>query len=96
MGVLAFKPAFEGDFRVEAHPIKPLRVEVGYRHAGRVKVLDERADPVSNLYAGATYDILRWLGVYARLDNILDKDYRYDWFYPTQGINFVAGVTLRF
>ena len=65
MGVLAFKPTFEGDFKVEAHPIKPLRVEVGYRHASRVKVLDERADPVSNLYAGATYDFFRWLGVYA-------------------------------
>ena len=96
MGVLAFKPAFEGDFKVEAHPIKPLRVEVGYRHASRVKVLDERADPVSNLYAGATYDFFRWLGVYARLDNLMDKDYRYDWLYPTQGINFLAGVMLRF
>ena len=93
MGVLAFKPTFEGDFKVEVHPVSPLRVHVGYRHAERE---GEGIDPVSNLYAGATYDFFRWLGVYARLDNLMDKDYRYDWLYPTQGINFLAGVMLRF
>ena len=93
MGVLACKPTFEGDFKVEVHPISPLRVHVGYRHAERE---GEGIDPVSNLYAGATYDFFRWLGVYARLDNLMDKDYRYDWLYPTQGINFLAGVMVRF
>ena len=95
-GVLAFKPAFEGDFKVELHPITPLRVEVGYRHVSRAEIQGEHADPVCNLYAGATYDLFRGVGVYARLDNLLDKDYRYDWYYPTQGINFWGGVTFRF
>ena len=92
-GVLAFKPSFEGDFKVEVHPISPLRVHVGYRHAERE---GDHIDPVSNLYAGATYDLFSGLGVYLRLDNLLDKDYRYDWYYPTQGINFLGGVMLRF
>ena len=92
-GVLAFKPSFEGDFKVEVHPISPLRVHVGYRHAERE---GDHIDPVSNLYAGATYDLFSGLGVYLRLDNLLDKDYRYDWYYPTQGINFLGGVTFRF
>ena len=96
MGVLAFKPAFEGDFKVELHPITPLRVEVGYRHVSRAEIQGEQADPVCNLYAGATYDLFRGVGVYARLDNLLDKAYRYDWYYPTQGINFWGGVTFRF
>ena len=96
MGVLAFKPAFEGDFKVELHPITPLRVEVGYRHVSRAEIQGEHADPVCNLYAGATYDLFRGVGVYARLDNLLDKDCRYDWYYPTQGINFWGGVMFRF
>ena len=96
VSVLAFKPAFEGDFKVELHPITPLRVEVGYRHVSRAEIQGEQADPVCNLYAGATYDLFRGVGVYARLDNLLDKDYRYDWYYPTQGINFWGGVTFRF
>ena len=41
--------------------------------------------PVSNLYAGATYDLFRGVGVYARLDNLLNQDYRYDWCYPHTG-----------
>ena len=92
-GVLAFKPTFEGDFRLELHPVAPLRVHVGYLHAERE---GEGIDPVSNLYAGATYDLFRGVGVYARLDNLLNQDYRYDWCYPTQGINFWGGVTFRF
>ena len=78
---------------MEVHPISPLRVHVGYRHAERE---GDHIDPVSNLYAGATYDLFSGLGVYLRLDNLLDKDYRYDWYYPTQGINFLGGVTFRF
>lgn len=94
--VLAFKPTFEGDFRLEVHPISPLRVHVGYRHIEREGSAGLIIDPVSNLYAGGTYDIYRGLGVYVRLDNLMNKDYRYDWYYPTQGISFCGGVTFRF
>ena len=94
--VLAFKPTFEGDFRLEARPISPLRVYVGYRHIEREGSVGMIVDPVSNLYAGGAYDLYRGLGVYVRLDNLLDKDYRYDWYYPTQGFNILVGVTYRF
>ena len=74
----------------------PLRVYVGYRHIEREGSVGMIVDPVSNLYAGGAYDLYRGLGVYVRLDNLLDKDYRYDWYYPTQGFNILVGVTYRF
>ena len=94
--MLAFKPTAEADVKLEVHPIAPLRLHVGYRTICWTKVEGERMDPVSNLYAGATYDLFQGFGLYARLDNLLNKDYRYDWFYPTEGFNLVAGLTFRF
>ena len=96
MGVLAFKPVAEGHVRLEIHPVRPLRVHVGYRKVTRAEVEDERLDAIDNLYAGATYDLFPGIGVYARLDNLLNKTYQYDWFRPTEGFNLVGGVTFRF
>ncbi len=96
MGVLAFKPAVTFDFKLDIHPVRPLRVHVGYRKVTRTEVEGERINPIDNLYAGATYDLFPGIGVYARLDNLLNKTYQYDWFRPTEGFNLVGGVTFRF
>lgn len=96
IGVLAFKPAVTLDFKLDIHPVRPLRVHVGYRQVTRTKVEGERLDPVANLYAGATYDLFCGIGVYVRLDNLLNKTYQYDWFRPTEGFNLLGGVTFRF
>ena len=84
------------DFKLDIHPVRPLRVHVGYRQVTRTKVEGERINPIDNLYAGATYDLFPGIGVYARLDNLLNKTYQYDWFRPTEGFNLVGGVTFRF
>ena len=94
--LLGFKPAFEADFRADIRPIPSVTVNIGYQNISRKKVEGEKADPVSNLYLGGSYEIFKGISVYARVNNILNKDYQYYWGYPTEGINFAGGVSFQF
>lgn len=94
--ILGFKPALEADVRIDASPMQALRFSLGYRHIGRCEVDGERADAVSNLYLSAHYELFRDILVYARLNNLLNKNYQYYEGCPAQGINFLGGVSFRF
>lgn len=94
--VLGFKPALEADVRIDASPMQALRFSLGYRYIGRCEVDSERADAVSNLYLSAHYELFRDILVYARLNNLLNKNYQYYEGCPAQGINFLGGVSFRF
>lgn len=94
--ILGFKPALEADARIDVQPLSALRFSLGYRHIGRSKVESERADAVSDLYLSAHYELFRNILVYARLNNLLNKDYQYYEGCPAQGINFLGGVSFRF
>ena len=72
--VLGFKPAFEGDLRIDASPMEALRLSVGYNYTSRTKVEGEQADPVSNLYVHGSYELFKGITVYARLNNLLNKE----------------------
>lgn len=94
--VLAYKPAFEGNFRIDVRPVPTVLVNLGYQHISREKAEGMKTDPVSNLYLGGSYEIFKGISVYAQANNLLNKEYRYYWGYPTEGINFVGGVSFRF
>lgn len=94
--LLGFKPAFEANFRADIRPIPSVTVNIGYQNISRKKVEGEKTDPVSNLYLGGSYEIFKGISVYARVNNILNKDYQYYWGYPTEGINFAGGVSFQF
>lgn len=94
--VLGFKPALEADVRIDASPMQALRFSLGYRYIGRCEMDSERADAVSNLYLSAHYELFRDILVYARLNNLLNKNYQYYEGCPAQGINFLGGVSFRF
>ncbi|HIZ91011.1 MAG TPA: TonB-dependent receptor, partial [Candidatus Bacteroides merdavium] len=94
--VLGFKPALEADVRIDASPMQALRFSLGYRHIGRCEVDGEQADAVSDLYLSAHYELFRDILVYARLNNLLNKNYQYYEGCPAQGINFLGGVCFRF
>lgn len=94
--VLAYKPGFEAHLHLDVHPMSALRLDIGYRHIAREKVEDFKADAVGNLYLGGSYEFLKGISVYARIDNLLNKDYQYYWGYPAEGINFTGGVSFRF
>lgn len=93
---LAFKPAFEADFHVDIHPIPSVLVNLGYQNISREKVEGAKIDPISNLYLGGSYEFFKGISVYARVNNLLNKDYQYYWGYPAEGINFVGGVSFKF
>lgn len=94
--LLLFKPALEADFRVDFRPIRALNAHVGYRHITREKVDGLQADPVGNLYLGADYELFKHLSLYAKIGNLLNKEYQYYAGYPAEGIHFVGGLSLRF
>lgn len=94
---LLLKPAAEINFNMELHPIKELNVNIGYDYIGREKVEGfDKLSAVSNLYAGASYNVFKGVSVYARINNILNKKYQYYLGYPTEGLNFLGGLSFSF
>ena len=93
---LAYKPAFEANFRVDIRPVPSVQINFGYQHISREKMESVKANAVSNLYVGGSYEIFKHISVYARANNLLNKDYQYYWGHPTEGFNFVGGVSFLF
>lgn len=93
---LAYKPAFEANLHIDIRPISSVLLSLGYQHVSREKVEESKVDAVNNLYLGGTYEFLKGISVYARINNLLNRDYQYYWGYPTEGINFIGGVSFKF
>lgn len=93
---LLFKPALEAKFEASFRPVSAAIVNVGYLHIERKKVEGEKADPVANLYLGGSYEFFKGISAYVRVSNLLNKDYQYYRGYPTEGINFLGGVSFKF
>lgn len=93
---LLFKPALEAKFEASFRPVSAAIVNVGYLHIEREKVEGEKADPVANLYLGSSYEFFKGISAYVRVSNLLNKDYQYYRGYPTEGINFLGGVSFKF
>ena len=90
---LAILPEFAINFNADVKIIDPLKLNFGYEY---VKRHEGELDPVSNLKVGATYEILKDLSVFGRVENLLNKKYLLDTCYPTQKLNFLAGIAYRF
>ena len=94
---LLFKPSIEFNFNINFRPIKGLNVNVGYDYIGREKIKDYgKLSAVSNLYAGASYNVFKGVSVYARLNNLLNEKYQYYIGYPTEGLNVLGGLSFSF
>lgn len=91
---LSLKPELEVNAEVGFKPMQGLRVNVGYEYVKRCN--DLWGDPVSNLYAGADYALLKNLSVFAKFNNLLNKEYVASYAYPAQKLNFLAGLSLQF
>ena len=92
--VLGLLPEFEINAGVGFKVLEGLKVNVGY---DLVKRRDgDRYDPISNLHAGADYALLKNVSIFAKVNNLLNKEYvRHDG-YPAQKLNLLAGVSLQF
>lgn len=95
--VFAFKPIFEGKTQISVRPFSPMLIQLGYQYTSRKKLTGgKRMDPVNNLYLSGNYDLFKGISVYARINNLLNKNYQYYWGYMNEGINFVGGVSFQF
>ena len=94
LDALGLLPEFEINVGVGIKVLEGLKVNVGY---DLVKRRDgDRYDPISNLHAGADYALLKNVSIFAKVNNLLNKEYvRHDG-YPAQKLNLLAGVSLQF
>ena len=97
---LWMKPETELNFKAEIHPIPVLWLNVGYQYiwrAERYYGFSKTFFPaVSDLSIGATYHLFKGVSVYAKADNLLNKKFQRYLLYPTEGINFLGGLSFRF
>ena len=93
---LLFKPEAELKGELSVRPVSGLSVSAGYEYASRVKTDFGQMSAVNNLHAGAEYRFYKHVSIYARLNNLLNKDYMYYLGYPVEGFNFYGGVVLNF
>ena len=97
---LWMKPETELNFKAEIHPIPALWLNIGYQYiwrAERYYGFSKTFFPaVSDLNIGATYHLFKGVSVYAKADNLLNKKFQRYLLYPTEGINFLGGLSFRF
>ena len=91
--LLALKPEMELNAEVGFKPVQALRINAGYEY---VKRAEEIYDPISNLYVGADYALMKNLSIFAKANNLLNKEYVRADAYPAQKLNFLAGLSLQF
>ena len=91
--LLALKSEMELNAEVGFKPVQGLRINAGYEY---VKRSEEIYDPISNLYVGADYTLMKNLSIFAKANNLLNKEYVRADAYPAQKLNFLAGLSLQF
>ena len=91
--LMSLKPELEVNAEVGFKPMEGLRVNAGYEY---VKRASDMYDPINNFYAGADYALLKNLSIFAKFNNLLNKEYVASYAYPAQKLNFLGGVSLRF
>lgn len=99
--VLMMKPQLEANFQAEVHPLSPLALTIGYQYTKRTneyakEVIGSNIAPISNLSIGASYKLFNGVSMYARVNNLFNKQYQHYFAYPTEGINFLGGLSFQF
>lgn len=91
------KPEFALDASARAKVYKGLWVKAQYRFEKRAEGEGpESAEEVNDLSLSAGYGFFNRLDVFAKVDNLLNRTYLTETGYPVQGVNVMAGVSVRF
>ena len=95
--LLALKPQFAVNFSARGKVFNGLHLTLNYNYEGRNDVATYgRAKAVNDLSVGAEYSLFNRMIVFARLDNLLNKEYIATNGYPVQGFYALGGVSFRF
>lgn len=99
--ILEMKPKFDFQLDVAAQILPQLTANMNYQYVSRpeVKLAQQvyvKQDPINELGLGATYRLYKELSLFGKLNNLLNKSYQNNYSYPTQGIHFLIGASIRF
>ena len=94
------KPGFETDIRATFAVTNQVKLMVGYYFANdRWTIKDgesEEMDSLSDLNAGAVYNINNMFSINLKANNLLNQSYDIWYGHPAQGINLMGGFTFKF
>lgn len=91
---LSLKPELELQVEAGFKIMQNLRMNAGYGYVKRCN--DVGGDPVNNLYMGADYSLMESLGVFVRINNLLNKEYVEANACPAQKMNVIMGISFHF
>lgn len=100
------RPVFTAELTADVQPIDKLTLSLNYLYAGGRKGInmstysslnpDTKMKDINELNFRGEYQVMDWLSVNARLNNILFQKYELQYGYPLQGFNVLGGVSLKF
>ncbi len=96
---MLMKPKFDLQFNADIKVLPQLTIDAGYWYISRNNVETysySKLDPINDLSLGATYSLFRGVSIFARIDNLLNQTYQYNYSYLAQGINFLGGLSFQF
>lgn len=101
---LLMKPKFDLQFDGAFRVLPQLTANISYQFISRCKaievypdlVTDKTLNAVNNLSLGGAYNVYKDVSLYARINNLLNKNYQASYNYPMQGIHFILGASIRF
>ncbi len=83
-------------YNMDCNSLTPDQISTLYALDGTVNTLSYRMRAVNNLSANISFAITPYLSLYAQTGNLLNRDYEDFYSYPTNGINFLGGLSVRF
>lgn len=90
---LMLRPKNTFDVRVEGRPLRDATVTLGVRYVG---AREDRGDVTLSGYTivdlAGNYQLNRYFKLFARIDNLFDREYQDPDGYEQEGFNFFAGL----
>jgi len=96
---LKYRPKHTGGASVNIKPLEKLNVNLNAQYVGkRYRTADnsEEMPAYTLLNLAASYDVMEWLKIFGRVENITDKNYQSIYQYGEPGIGFYGGVKVTF
>ncbi|MDR2955403.1 MAG: hypothetical protein LBV43_10005 [Prevotella sp.] len=100
------RPAFTAQLNADVRPIDKLTLSLNYLYAGGRKALSHSLvvgeqsivsmKDINELNLRAEYQIMDWISVNVRLNNVFSQKYELQYGYPLQTFNALGGVAFKF
>jgi len=96
---LIYRPQHAGGASLNIKPLEKLNVNLNAQYVGkRYRNADNSGSmPAYTLYnLAASYDVMEWLKIFGRVENLTDKNYQSIYQYGEPGIGFYGGLKMTF